>query len=143
LSGFPGADSIDTAVEFLLQRVTIEKEDSAEGLVLGRGGDMLIHGEVSEEGFDFGGAHFAGVALVVEADEACDPVDVGLLSAGRVVLKTDGLTKSIEQLARTLGHGLPPVEISSRLCYTPVAGALYVAFIMPCLPSHGKCGPVH
>lgn len=37
----------------LLDRVRLKKEQSAEGLVLGKCSDRSIHGQVSEKGFNF------------------------------------------------------------------------------------------
>ena len=61
-----------------------------------RSRDVLFDGQVGEESFDFGGAHLVGVALVVEEDEAADPVDVGLFGADGVVFDPDGVTDLIE-----------------------------------------------
>jgi len=50
-----------------------------------------------EEGFDFGCGHGGGVAEFVEADEACDPVDVGLFGADGVVFEAQRIADLIEQ----------------------------------------------
>jgi hypothetical protein len=49
-----------------------------------------MDGQMGEERFHFGGAHLGGMAPVVEQDVAPDPVDVGLLSANRIVFEAQG-----------------------------------------------------
>ncbi len=39
-----------------MEDLAVEEEEGREGLVLGGGGDVSFHGEVGEEGLDFGGA---------------------------------------------------------------------------------------
>ena len=94
--GFLGADGINGVVELLVEHFAVEEEQGAEGLILGGGGDVPLDGQVGQEGLDLRGAHLLGVALVVEEDEAFDPVDVGLFGADGVVLEADGLTNLIE-----------------------------------------------
>ena len=43
---------------------------------MGWGGDLLIDGEVGEEGLDLGGTHVPGVAFVLVEDEPTDPGQV-------------------------------------------------------------------
>ena len=61
---------------------------SAEGLVLGAGGDVALSGEVGEEGGDFCRAEIAGVAEALgglaEADVAFDPAQIVPLGAQSV-----------------------------------------------------------
>jgi hypothetical protein len=52
---------------------------------------VLIHSQVGEKGLDPCDTHFIGVALVVEQNVTCDPVDAGLLVADGIVLEPDGL----------------------------------------------------
>ena len=61
----------------------------------------MIDSEVGQEGLHLGSAHLLGMALVVEEDEAFDPVDVGLAGARRVVHETDGVIHLFEQLLWT------------------------------------------
>ena len=84
--------------------MTVEEKKCAEGLVLGGGGHVALHGQMGEEGFHLCGAHVLGVALVVEKDVAFDPVDVGLLGADGVVLQADDVANLIEQFLGTLFH---------------------------------------
>jgi hypothetical protein len=58
-----------------------------EGLILGRGGDVLMHSQASAEGFNPGCAHVGGVAFVVELDGASDPVHVSILDADGIVFE--------------------------------------------------------
>jgi len=93
-----GAQGLDGGIEFPAEHLAVEEEEGGEGLVLGGGGDMFLDGQVGEKGFDLLGAHLFGVALVVEEDEAADPVHIGFLGADGVVLAADDLAHDIEQL---------------------------------------------
>ena len=62
--------------------MTIEKEDGAQRLILGGGGDLLGCGKVGKELLHFGDAHFFGVTFAVKEDVVFDPVDVSVLGAG-------------------------------------------------------------
>ena len=53
---FFGSDDGDVR-QVYFEHVAVEKEDGAEGLVLGRGGDVFVHSEVGEKGFDLWYAH--------------------------------------------------------------------------------------
>ncbi len=66
-------------------------------LVLGGGGDLAFDGEMAEERFNLGIGHFPGVPLVVEEDEAFDPIDVGVFGADAVVEDPGVLADLVEQ----------------------------------------------
>jgi hypothetical protein len=51
----------------------IQKEQGAQCLVLGRGGDVVMGGEGRQDGNDLAFPHGVGVAFVVKHDEAADP----------------------------------------------------------------------
>ena len=66
-----------------------------KGLVLSGSGHLLLDGQVGEEGLDFGDAHIFRVSLVVEEDEAFDPVDVSLFGAIGVMLAAQRLPHAV------------------------------------------------
>ena len=74
-----------------------EEDDGAKGLVLSRGRDATLHGEMVQEGRGFEGTHFSGVAAVVEAEERADPVEVGLFGAGRLVQSAARVSHGFEE----------------------------------------------
>lgn len=88
---FFGADDVGWEFDGLVEDVTVEEEDGAEGLVLCGGGDVLLGGEVGEEILNFCDAHLCGVAFVVVEDESFDPVFVGLFGAVGVVFEAQGV----------------------------------------------------
>ena len=96
VGGFFGPDGGDGG-QVYLEHLVVEEQDGAEGLVLGGGRDVFIHGQVGEEGFDFGVAHRFGVAFVVEQDVSFDPLGVGLFGADGVLFISDGVTDLVEQ----------------------------------------------
>ena len=101
-----GPGHIDGAVEFLVEDIAVEKEQGSQRLVLGGGGNVVVNSQVGQEGFDLGGAHFGGVALVVEQDKAPDPADVGFFGAQGIMFKASAFTGLIEQLFGRWGsHG--------------------------------------
>lgn len=73
------------AREFPAEDVPVQKQDSAERLILGGSRDAEPRGDGFEEGLDLGLRHGVRVALAAEHDEAADPEDVRLLCARRVV----------------------------------------------------------
>ena len=77
--------------DFLMEDFAVEKEDGAEGLVLGGGGDVPFGGEVDDVGADFVGAHLGGMFFMVEEDVAADPVEVGFFGAVGVVFGAQGI----------------------------------------------------
>lgn len=81
--------------------MAIEKEQGAERLILRGSSDVLVDGEIGQEGLHLGGPHVLGMALVVEEDETLDPVGVGLAGARRVVHEADGVIHLFEQLLGT------------------------------------------
>ena len=95
--GFAGANRFD-GVERLIEDFFVEEDDGAEGLVLGRGSDFALGGEVGDEGFDFGNSHSFGVAPVVKEDEAAAPVYIGFFSAKGEVLGPESFAHLVKQL---------------------------------------------
>ena len=55
-----------------------------------------------QEGVDLDRTHVDGVPFLVKADEADDPVDVGVFGAAAVVARADGIADAVEQF-RGLG----------------------------------------
>jgi hypothetical protein len=81
--------------ERLFEDFGIEKQQCSEGLILGAGRHFQVSDQVSQKGFHFGLAHFAGVAQFVKTDEANVPLDVGLFCAVRVAAQADGSAELI------------------------------------------------
>ncbi len=90
---------------FQAEDALVEEDEGAKGLILGRGRDATLHGEVIQEGRGFGGGHVSGVMAVVITDERADPVNVGLFGARRVVQSAKSVPYSLEE-----GHE----EVSTR-----------------------------
>lgn len=82
------------------EHLAIQKEQGAERLVLGGGGDLVTHGQRGQECGDLGRAHVGGMPLVMEEDEPPDPVDVGFLGPPTVVPGADGLPDPVEEPGR-------------------------------------------
>jgi hypothetical protein len=64
-------------------------------LVLGRGGDIPFNCQVAEECLYLWFTYCLWVPLIVEKDEALDPVDIGLLSRVGIIFKPYYLANSI------------------------------------------------
>jgi hypothetical protein len=63
--------------EVFVEDFSVEEEDCAEGLVLGRAGAPEPGGDKTEEVIDFGGAHEQGVFQLMIMDEVCNPLGIG------------------------------------------------------------------
>src|SRR5262245_25065299 len=79
-----GPDDLVEPGQVDAEHLAVEKEQGAQGLVLGGGGDLPLNSERGQECGDFRGAHFRRMTLAVEEYVALDPVDIGLLSASAV-----------------------------------------------------------
>ena len=69
-----GAHGIEVA-DFQFENVAVEKEECAESLILGAGGDLIVRGQMGQELLDFAGPHGVGVFDAEKADVADDPLD--------------------------------------------------------------------
>ena len=103
--GSTGALQAFRGRHFQAEDALVEEDEGAKGLVLSRGRDATLHGEVVQEGRGFEGAHISGMAAVVEADERADPVEVGLFGARRIVQSVERVPHGFEE-----GHD----EVSTR-----------------------------
>ena len=92
-----GVDDIGRKFDLDMENVAVEKDDGAERLVLGGGGNVLFSGQMGEEGLDFFDPHFFWVTFAVEDDVAFDPIFVCLLGTERVMLETDGIGDLVEE----------------------------------------------
>jgi hypothetical protein len=72
-------------IEGAIEDVAIEKEDGRSGLKA-----FGIGGQGSEEGHHIGCGQGIRVALIVKADEAFDPGDMGLFGLGWIMALTQG-----------------------------------------------------
>ena len=95
------ADQIIEPRQTDIQDVAVQEQQRGERLVLGRGGDLPVDGEPGQEAAHLAGAHLPGVPLVMEQDEATNPVDVGVLGAGAVMPRSEGRSYAVEQARRT------------------------------------------
>jgi hypothetical protein len=82
-----GADGINSAIEFLVQDVAIEKNQGAEGLILGGSRDLAINGEVAEKGFNLWNAHFLWVAFIMKQNVTTNPLSIGFFGTIGVVFE--------------------------------------------------------
>ena len=81
----------------------VEEDQCTERLILGRGADVLVDGQVREKAPDLVAPHVGRMAsATVVKDETARPVDVRLLGAGAVVEDSDRLAHPVEQ-ARPCG----------------------------------------
>ena len=102
--GFFGADYVGWKFDLGIENVAVEEENGAEGLILGRCGNVLFGGEVGEKGSNFGDAHIFGVTFVVEEDVAFDPIFVGLFRTVGVVFESNGIGNLFEEFFACVGR---------------------------------------
>jgi hypothetical protein len=80
-----------------LEDFLVQEEDGTEGLVLGRGADVALDGQVRQEAVDLGRAHLQRVPIAVEEDEAAHPGNVGLLGAQAAMAQPNGGAQPIQE----------------------------------------------
>jgi hypothetical protein len=95
-----GSDHVVEPGQVLLEDVAVEEQESVQRLVLGRGGNLALDGQGTQEARDLGGAHLEGMRLAMEADVPADPPDVGRLGASTPVAQPDGFPDAVEQFRR-------------------------------------------
>jgi len=69
----------------LFQNMLVEKKDRGQGLVLGGRRHMLLDGRVSQEAVDIAFREFPGMLVLVELDEAANPMHVRFFPAAAVM----------------------------------------------------------
>ena len=99
------ADEFVQVRELPVEDPSIEEEQRGKRLILRRGADVAVHGEIRQESVDLRLAHLLRMALAVEEDEALDPGDVRLLGAEAVVLRAQRDADTIEQTRLLRGDG--------------------------------------
>lgn len=124
-------NNIRQRFQLLLQDFAVKKKNSAEGLALGRGGDVFVDGKVGEEGGNFGCAHVFGMALVMEEDEAFDPIVVSVFGAPGVMFKAHSIAELSEERLGRSGHGSIRGELRVKGNETIVETSLLAAAICP------------
>src|SRR5437870_8902362 len=82
------ADALDAVdeLQFPIEDVLVEKEQSREGLVLGRSGDVTIDRKMAQKCRDVFFGELTRVTFAVKKNKAADPIDIGLLGANAVTL---------------------------------------------------------
>ena len=85
-------------------RQTAEEQQGAEGLVPGGRGDLSIHGQIGEKGFDFRHALLARMALVVKEEVPFDAIDVGFFRANGVASTPYGVANLIQEFVWSIFH---------------------------------------
>ena len=93
-----GAHGIDAALQRMIEDALVEEHQGIHGLVLGRGRDVSVHGQVGQERLDlgFGGEEVFARPHAVEPDEPYDPLHRGALGVDGVVVQTEHLSHVIE-----------------------------------------------
>jgi hypothetical protein len=81
-----------------LQDLAVEKQQGIEGLVLSRGRDVFIDGEVRKKGAYCVGIQFARMSLTVKKDVPLDPIAIGFLGADTEAPEASDVGDLIEQL---------------------------------------------
>jgi hypothetical protein len=92
---FSAFDTFEPA-DFLLQNFLVQKEQSAQRLILCRRRHFSIARQRSEKLSHFYFIHLARMTFAVEKNEAPNPIDVRLLSAKAVVFATQRIANAIE-----------------------------------------------
>ena len=90
-----GADGVDFA-QVDVKDFLVEVDESAEGLILGRGGHIFLDGQMSQIVFNLFFTHVAGMHLVVKEDVALDPVQVSFLCTVSIIALAERVFDTIQ-----------------------------------------------
>lgn len=96
----PGAGNLREPTDVSAKNLAIQEEQRAVRLILGRLGDALLGGQMSEEPFDVDCRKSRWMAIARKPDVAFDPVDVCLLGPPAVMLEADAIPNLVEQAWR-------------------------------------------
>jgi hypothetical protein len=99
----PGPAGVDSPLQGSLEDDFVEEQQGAHRLVLGRGGDILIDCQMSQEGLDFASPHLQWMPLAMEHDESFGPVNIGILGTDAIMQQSSRLPYAIEQLGPRIG----------------------------------------
>src|SRR5688572_7174281 len=87
-----------------LQDVAIKKENCVQRLILRRGGDLVLYGEIAQKRSQLRRAHLPRVALAVKQNEPPDPLHVRLFGTDAVVPHPNQLAYLVQQTRRILAR---------------------------------------
>ena len=94
------ANDAFNAVERLLQNMLVEKEDRGQSLVLGRRRDVFLDGQMSQETVDIAFRQLPGMLVLVELDEAANPMHVRFFRASAVMADTQNSDEVVVEMGR-------------------------------------------
>jgi hypothetical protein len=94
----PSAHDVFYPRKLNLENVAVQKQDRGERLVLGRCCDAAFDRQVRKELRDLRGRHVRRVSFAVEQNEAPNPLEIGSFCSEAVVLSSDTVAHTIEQL---------------------------------------------
>jgi hypothetical protein len=93
-----GPFQIIQPAEVAFQPLPRPEDKGAHSLALGRGRNLALHRQVGENGAHVWRTQGGWMSLAMEADEALDPVDVGLFGADAVGFEAELLADAIESV---------------------------------------------
>jgi hypothetical protein len=100
-----GAHDVIEPIEALAENVSVEEQNCGKRLILSRGADTALYGQVRKKLRDLGFAHLAGVALPAEEDETTDPPHIRLLCSETKVPRANCGTYLVEEAGRLGNRG--------------------------------------
>src|SRR5262249_49340130 len=107
----------------LAEDFLIEKEQSAQGLILRGRRYLTVHGQVGQKCFDFHPPHLGGMTFLMKQNKPLGPIDIGMFRPDGVMLRAQDVAHLIEQLlgAWFLWH----TRVNLRALYTYGGVGLY------------------
>jgi hypothetical protein len=97
-------DALDVR-QLCAEEIAVEEEQRRERLILCRGGDDPLGGEVREESADLVHTHLCRVSLAVKEDEALNPIGVGALGADAMMLQPQAPPDLLKE-RQSFSHGV-------------------------------------
>jgi len=84
--------------------MAVQKKQRRKRLVLSRGADLLLDGQMGQKGVDLRLGHLGRMADVVEMDESLDPVAIGLLGPAAVTPSAQDFYHAVVEPRRRLAR---------------------------------------
>ena len=113
---FGSAYGMDAVLQRVLEDTLIEEHQGIHRLVLGRGSDIAVHGQIGQERLNLGfrREEVRTRLHAVETNEADDPLHIGALGVDGVVMEAEYRPDFLEECWWLTSGGVRPIRTPSQ-----------------------------